>query len=195
VSVPPTLFLAVELPDRLCQVLLPVLQLLQEAGPELQAARPDALHITLQFLGRVEPSRLPSVLAAAEEVATGATPFQVLIEGIGTFSRPGWPAVVWAGAGVGEAELGGLAEGLGAQLRGAGWSLSRRPFRGHCTLARLRRRPSPATVAAVNAVTHRGLGQAPLLFEVDTISLLESVATAAGPNRYPARQSWRLAGG
>jgi hypothetical protein len=50
-------------------------------------------------------------------------------------------------------------------------------------------------VAAVNAVTHRGLGQAPLLFEVDTISLLESVATAAGPNRYPARQSWRLAGG
>lgn len=193
-SAAPIVFLAVEVPERARQSLLPVLRLLEEAGPELQAARPDGLHLTLQFLGPVEPSRLPTVFAAAEGVATRATPFPLLIERIGTFSRSGWPTVVWAGVGRGEAELAQLAAGLGTQLRGDGWSLGRRRFRGHCTLARLRCRPRPATVAALGDVIRQGLGQVPPGFEVDAIALLESVATGAGPNRYPARKTWRLAG-
>lgn len=53
------------------------------------------LHITLRFIGEV-PSQLADAIAAALG-SVRHSPFDLSLNGIGTFGRPGQPGVLWAG--------------------------------------------------------------------------------------------------
>lgn len=136
--------------------------------------------------------RLPELSSLSARVATQAAPFELGLEALGVFPSTVRPQVVWVGVGRGSQPLAGLAEALGDALREAGWGLEHRPFRAHCTLARLSRPPAPATRAALEAELVRGLGSPGARFSVAEIALVESVPSPGGAHRYPARQAWSL---
>jgi 2'-5' RNA ligase len=85
----------------------------------------------------------------------------------------------------GAASLGGLADGLAAELAAAGWPPGERPFEAHLTLARSDGVPGASQAVAALAAAAASLDAA---WSVDRIVLFESLL-GGGPARYLALRS------
>ena len=89
------------------------------------------IHLTLVFLGDVEPERLDAVRQAAGEIRTA--PFELVLDGVGAFRNA---RVAWAGSSEPPGELVRLQSALERALRARGFVLDPRPFATHVTLVR-----------------------------------------------------------
>lgn len=186
------LFLAVPLPPALHRQLAPLLGQLAAVDPKVRPARLDGLHLTLRFLGPVEPPAEPALRLVADRVARETPAFPVEVQGLGVFAESLRPRIVWAGVGEGQAELKGLAETLAVGLSALGWPPERRPFLAHCTLARVSLPLGDHARAALAELCHRSQGGPPLVMRAGSLDLLESVKAPGGPNRYPRLARWRF---
>ncbi len=103
------------------------------AGRTVRLTPVDRWHVTLAFLGEIEPARLPDVEQAIGDVVPSG-PLRLRISGGGSFGR-GRSAVLWAGL---DGDVDGLAD-LHAALRRAlvagGLPHDERPFTPHLTVA------------------------------------------------------------
>ena len=89
------------------------------------------LHLTLHFLGTVEPERLDALRVLGEAVSIGR--FRLVLDRVGHWPRP---QVLWCAPASPPDELMALHRRLGEGLVGIGLPVERRPFRPHVTLAR-----------------------------------------------------------
>lgn len=133
---------------------------------------PSLLHLTLAFLGEVDPTRGDSAMESAREVAAGAAPFDVTLAGLGAFPDELAPRVVFASVAEGRARLAALADELAAALRARGFALDERAYNPHVTLARPRR--TSGVIALAAAFREVGARMTPLTLRVDAIVLFES---------------------
>lgn len=90
------------------------------------------MHLTLAFLGETPEDKLGLVREAMEAIRI--SPFLLHVGGFGYFRREGGD-IFWAGVEKSES-LAFLHRQLSAQLRDRGFTLERRGFRPHLTLAR-----------------------------------------------------------
>src|SRR5579875_2513407 len=113
----------------------------------------DLLHITIRFLGDVDPARLAFVEAAAREAAAQVGPFFLQLDGMGAFPNVRVPSVVWAGLkdNAERRKLVDLVEITNRLLADRGFPPENRPFRPHITLARVRDHTSPADRRSLGA--------------------------------------------
>jgi RNA 2',3'-cyclic 3'-phosphodiesterase len=130
------------------------------------------IHLTLAFLGELEPARV----AAARDVADGArgAAFSIRLDTLGAFRRAG---VAWITDASPDARLLALQGTLDARLRQAGFALEERPFNPHVTLAR-----RTQSVLAREAVD-------PIGWRVTEFALVRS---DPGSGRYLILGSWPL---
>jgi RNA 2',3'-cyclic 3'-phosphodiesterase len=189
-----TLFLAISLTRELCQQLDPVLGRLAVIDPMIRPVRSDGLHLTVCFLGRVEATDEPAIGSGALRVCQRTPPFSVTLQGLGLFAQARQSRVIWAGVSQGSDQLGALADGLEEELGKVGWPSDRRPFRAHCTLARVSQAMGSASRASLTQLVDESRGEPPLSMTAGSLDLLESVAVPGGPNRYLPLASWRLEG-
>ena len=131
-------FVAVLLPDRMRAGLAAVSAELRGQTRGLAWVRADNLHLTLRFLGEIEPGILEQVRDAVVAAATAVAPFTVSLGGLGGFPSGRAPRVLWASVAAGGAELGTLYAALEAALVVRGMPGESRPFHPHVTLARAR---------------------------------------------------------
>jgi 2'-5' RNA ligase len=131
-------FVAVLLPDRVRAALTGVCGALRESTQGLAWVRPDNLHVTLRFLGEIEPVALDGVREAVAAAAAAVAPFTMTVEGLGSFPSGRPPRVVWAGVTAGGAGLLALHGALDAALVARGFPGEPRAFHAHVTLARAR---------------------------------------------------------
>jgi 2'-5' RNA ligase len=121
---------------------------LAEAGKNLheicggRRTRAETIHLTLAFLGDVEPERIGDLLALAGEIRS---------PGFGlNLTRFGWwphNRIVWAAPEETPAEMTLLVDALRESLLGAGFRFDTKPFVPHITLLRkadCRKNPLPA---------------------------------------------------
>jgi len=93
--------------------------------------RAETIHLTLAFLGDVDPGRINDLLALAGEIRAPAFGFNL--------TRFGWwphNRIVWAAPDEPPAELTLLVEALRGGLLGAGFRFDAKPFAPHVTLLR-----------------------------------------------------------
>jgi 2'-5' RNA ligase len=131
-------FVAVLLPDGVRARLAATAAELRARAPGLAWVRADNLHLTLRFLGEVEPAALERVREAVEIAATAVPAFTVELGGLGGFPSGRAPRVVWAGVIAGGEGLGALHAALEAALITRGIPGEGRGFHPHVTLARAR---------------------------------------------------------
>lgn len=127
------LFVAIELPDEVNDALVETQAALRDAVHGRYVA-PDALHVTLAFLGQVEGARVPVAIDALEEGCLGYEAFEASLGELGYFGRRR-SATLWQGLDGGE-ELSALARDVRASLRSEGFSLDEKAFLAHVTLMR-----------------------------------------------------------
>ena len=102
----------------------------------LRWVAPEALHLTLAFIGSVNADAIDTIRAGVEQVAAQHAPTTCATGRLGTFPRPGSARVLWYGVDDAERSLAAMAGDLEQALRlEAG-----EPYRAHVTLARARRR-------------------------------------------------------
>ncbi|NLD60538.1 MAG: RNA 2',3'-cyclic phosphodiesterase [Clostridiales bacterium] len=95
-------------------------------------SRPENLHLTLAFLGEIEPNRVPAVKRAME--ATPIKPMELPFDRVGCFPRDGGD-IWWIGLSDSPALL-KLQGALSDRLLKEGFALESRKFSPHITLAR-----------------------------------------------------------
>jgi len=169
-----TLFFALPVPD---QVRALAGRLQAEARRAFGPARypePEGLHITIAFLGPIDPGRGPALLAQAAGAAGPG--FALRTAGTGGFPRPGRARVLWLGFAP-QPALDGLAERLREALRAGGAAFDAKPFAPHLTLARFRE-PVDLGRAAFP-------GGEPLAFDVRELVLFQSVPGPRGNSYRP----------
>jgi 2'-5' RNA ligase len=96
--------------------------------------RPENLHVTLKFIGHIEPGKLDAIRAALSAVHSGQ-PVDLIFRGLGFFPNENRPRVLWAGM-EGSPNLAPLAGEVDRAASSQGIPLETRPFTPHLTLAR-----------------------------------------------------------
>jgi len=131
-------FIAVLLPDDVRARLAAAAAELRARAPGLAWVRAANLHVTLRFLGEIEPMALERAREAVAVTATSVAPFTVTLGGLGGFPPGRPPRVVWAGVLAGGEGLEALHDALESTLVARGIPAEGRAFHPHVTLARAR---------------------------------------------------------
>jgi len=159
------LFVAIRPPAAIRALLLSVMGGI--SGARWQSG--DQLHLTLRFLGPVDRHRAGDVVAALG--AIHQAPFEIALNGLGTFDRRGMIDTLWAGVTPHE-PLKALHKKVDAALLRVGIGPDERAFHPHITIARLKRTSGPVGAMLED---HGGLSSSP--FTVDGFALFESELT------------------
>lgn len=108
-----------------------------QAEASVRWVLPENLHVTLHFLGDVDPGRAPELVERLGRALRDAPDFPVRLAAFGAFPPRGSPRVIWVGMDTGAAELEALASRTESVLVDGGFlEPSERPFRAHVTLGR-----------------------------------------------------------
>ena len=134
---------------------------------------PANWHLTLAFLGPIDPGHIASIEEAIEKVASAHGPIHLRSGGLGAFPSPERARVLWYGVQDPAGELGALARDLHSEL---GVEVTG-PYRPHLTLARAR--GQPVNLAPFLADASAPTGE----LVVDRLELMRS-HLGVGPARY-----------
>jgi 2'-5' RNA ligase len=186
---PLRVFCAVELPDELRSRVAERARCLRAEFPEVRASweRPEKLHITLKFLGDIEPARVEDLSRAAARAISNVEPFELTIEEPGSFPPHGQPHVLWLGIVDASGRLAFMQHELETECAAVGFARESRPFKPHLTLARIRSPQGARELAAA----HRSTAFEPQRFEVSELVSMRSELSPQG-SRYTPLSRHRL---
>src|SRR5882672_10835598 len=92
-------FCAIELPSLVRDKISEHITRLREAMPGSPASwsRAENVHLTLKFVGHIQPGRVNDLSQAAEDAVAGFSPFEIGIGNAGSFPEHGTARVLWIG--------------------------------------------------------------------------------------------------
>jgi RNA 2',3'-cyclic 3'-phosphodiesterase len=128
-------FIALRLPEIFIAPLVEIQQQLKPRLRDVSWTRPDAMHITLQFLGNIQSATLPTLMSALRDRSAGFPIFEVALAEVGSFNS----RVIWAGVGRGAEHVIRLADVVRGTAHGFAEHEENRAFHAHITLGRARR--------------------------------------------------------
>jgi 2'-5' RNA ligase len=132
----------------------------------------DQLHLTLRFIGEVDRHVEADLVAALSGVHH--PPFEIALDGLGSFERRGETGVLWAGV-TPHDQLRSLHKKVDQACQRAGLTPERRAYSPHITLARLKRGAGP-----IRHLIEAEGGVSSSSFWVDAFCLYESELTPEG---------------
>lgn len=196
------LFLAVPLPAPVIDLVARTTASLQDEDWPIRWTAPGNAHLTLHFLGEVEPERAQLLRLALPEVVTQHDAFALRTADLGVFPNMKRPRVLWLGLYGPAHRLQTLREAIARVLEGLEFELEDKEFHPHITLGRVRNthnarvRDLPARIRArferaseSEEVTHKR----PLPVPVEQVVLVRSFLEPQGARyevleRFPLRK-------
>jgi len=134
-------FVALPLAESIQPQLADAQRQLRKLCPEgaVRWVAPEAMHLTLFFLGDTVKERLTPIQEALTVVARSIMPFAVRAQGIGAFPNHQQPNVIWIGLDEPTGKLALLHSAVNEALASVGFTPEARPFAPHLTLGRVQR--------------------------------------------------------
>jgi 2'-5' RNA ligase len=131
-------FVAVPLPASVQQAVFGVAAALAPALPGVRWSRKvENLHVTVKFLGDVDPAKLAAFGADLQVALATLRMFDIAVRGMGAFPSARRANIIWAGI---DDSTGGLQKAAALVETVAGTAgvgeREKRPFRGHVTVGR-----------------------------------------------------------
>jgi 2'-5' RNA ligase len=142
-------FIALELPPSLISLLAKVQEDLQSMGLRAKWVRPENIHLTLKFLGNINPADIDNIGGAMVDAVGKINTFNLVAEGIGVFPGIKRPRVIWVGLKGQIQLLFAMQRLLEDNLAALGYKKEKRPFKGHLTLGRFKQSVNPNTIRRV----------------------------------------------
>jgi RNA 2',3'-cyclic 3'-phosphodiesterase len=164
-------FIAIEIPELLRQKLREFLRELKSTGADVKWVRPEAIHLTLKFLGAVERDPLETLSLAFRPAVEKFSPFELKAQGAGCFPSFRNPRVVWMGLIEKEDAVSRIQREIETITAGLGFPSEDRPFKPHLTLGRVRSPKGKISLTQrIEENSHLDLGS----FRVERIILFRS---------------------
>ena len=173
-------FVALELDEAVRRALGKALDALARRVSGVKWVRPEAIHITLKFLGEMNDADAPGLAEAVAQCAKDSPPTCLEFRGLGAFPSVERPRVVWAGAHETKAQgtLARLSQSLDRALAPWGAKSENRAFKPHATLGRVRRpKPMPELARSLRQMEEEPFGR----MGVGEVVFMLSDLTPAGP--------------
>jgi 2'-5' RNA ligase len=162
------LFAGIALDDRARAACATVAEELRKTGLAAKYEAPEKLHVTLAFLGFVEPGRVDAVCAALESCARGLKPLRVTLDKLAAFPHERRPRVIYIGAREQGAPFRALAEDVRHSYAALGFEFDNDPV-AHVTIARIKESKRPLPLVEF----------APIQLEIRELALFESLPDPA----------------
>ncbi|MDI6812736.1 MAG: RNA 2',3'-cyclic phosphodiesterase [Desulfitobacteriaceae bacterium] len=129
------LFIGIDLPPEIKQIILEFQSELSQHGVDGLWKSQDNFHLTLEFLGEIEPNDIPTLTATLSKVARNHEPFKLDIGGLDAFPSIQRPHTLWTALGGSLSELKRLRDEIHHELAKRRFVLEERQFKPHITLA------------------------------------------------------------
>jgi RNA 2',3'-cyclic 3'-phosphodiesterase len=130
-------FIAIPLPDE-CRTLLDRMQQkLRSYGADVRWVAIPSIHLTLKFLGEVDPAIIPSLSESLERDTHSQCSFPLRLYGLGCFPNQKNPRVIWCGIDGETTKLSQLQQQVEITCARFGFAPENRDFRPHLTLGRV----------------------------------------------------------
>ncbi len=126
------LFIAINFNEEIKDYLTSAIQELKKAASGGKFTHRENLHLTLVFLGELDPDKVGEIKSAMNRA--GGRPFRLTLSGFGRFKRRGGD-IHWAGVEKNQ-ELAAIQKQLAFELETAGLVLEDREYSPHMTLGR-----------------------------------------------------------
>ena len=131
-------FIAAELPPSVTGRLEQIQNRLKVEIEGVRWVKASNIHLTITFLGDVEPVRIEPIAKAVREQTLHRTGMTFSLAGLGAFPGISRPRVIWVGLEGDGTALSNLYEDLTADLEVLGFLRERRSFTPHLTLGRVK---------------------------------------------------------
>jgi len=150
------LFFAIELDYELKRSLTKLIDDLKKQpwGHRVKWTQPENLHITLRFIGSVEPAKVPELADAVQQAIKSIGSFPLQLDTVRLFPSPTAPRAIATNI-IPIAQLFDLANILEEVISGSGFAPETRPYLPHLTLGRVMHYHAPnfQEDLTLNAVT------------------------------------------
>lgn len=179
-------FVAIELPDDVKERLIELQAELGAPAGGVRWMKPEAMHLTVKFLGEVPDRALPEVCDAVTTAADWCSPFEFTVRSAGCFPARGGVRVVWAGVDEPTGALADLHATCQEVLFELGFPIEGRAFSPHLTLGRAKdpRRAAPLR-ERLPAVENFDAG----VVDVDELILFQSILKKEGAEHTPMHRA------
>ncbi len=149
---------------------------LAKSGADLKLVEPQNIHVTMRFLGGIQPSMVDKIHSEMEQAVF--TPFNVEIRGVGAFPNTKYARVVWAGIKEGADGLKDIFNQIEPRLRNMGLRPDSKGFSPHLTIARVRSGRNKNELAnCIDELANHQFGT----LRADCLRLKKSTLTPKGP--------------
>ncbi len=129
-------FIAINIDPRIIREISEAIAQLRRAIPEVHWVVLDKIHLTIKFLGDIDPSRVDPIANALEQALKLFPRFTINAKGLGVFPALRRPRVLWVG--LEGSQLVKLAAKVEAALEPLGFVPDERDFQPHLTIGRWR---------------------------------------------------------
>ena len=183
-------FIAVPMPDAVTAFLKDVQTRLRANRLNIRWVPAQNVHLTLKFLGDIDPSMVPEIAVRMDTAAGTMRPFSIAPGGVGIFPNFRQARVVWVGLTGDIDRLHQLHEALSIGLEEAGFAREKRAYRAHLTVGRTRQRIPAQDLIAMLAPLQDAVSDP---FKADRLALYQSTLKPAGA-QYDRLHTSTLAG-
>ena len=142
-------FIAFELPAAVLSLLDNLQQELKSLQLKVRWVRPENIHLTLKFLGDIDPGDIANVGEAMAAAVGEWAPLKLSVGGIGFFPGVKRPRVIWVGLGGEIQALQNLQRNLDQRLADLGFAKEKKSFKGHLTLGRFKGASNRETIRQI----------------------------------------------
>ena len=178
-------FIAIPVPSAVIQVLDDAVKSLDSyIGENVRWVRTEGIHLTLKFMGNIDPGMVDRVLEAIPAVASQFSPFELAISGLGVFPNPRRPRVLWSGVHGEMGTLGALQLAIDDALWELGLPKEQRAFSPHLTLGRVRRNVTEGQLRGIGEVMESGELSGAASWTADSVNLMRTELDSGGSRHY-----------
>lgn len=173
-------FIAIPLPEKVKEVLFPFFKNTARLK-EVKWEKPEKLHLTLAFLGRVEEKRIKELTLLLDSIKVNYKPLALkLIPKICAFPDLSSPRVLWLPIEGETKKLQKITDSLRKSLLEKNFTFDERPYFPHLTIGRFRKDAQKWQKENVLKTIEGELPKAPMEFKAGNLTLFESELTPKG---------------
>lgn len=133
-------FIAIPIPEMCLEILVQMQRHLQASKAEVRWTKIPSIHLTLKFLGEIDPAIIPEMAKSLGEGSKQIPKFNLRLSGLGSFPNEKSPRIVWCGIQGDTDVLSQLQAEVETVCADLGFPPENRPFRPHLTLGRIKGR-------------------------------------------------------
>lgn len=170
-------FIAIELNKGIHSELASLQAVLKKSNADIKWVSPESIHLTLKFLGNIDPRKIKEIEKILNEIATGVEPFVLTLKDIGAFPNLDYPRIIWVGVESGAAQSEQFAKLLEEKLEKIGIPREDREFHAHITLGRVKSLKNKDNLKEIIEATKFEAGSA---VDVNHLTLFKSQLTRDG---------------